>query len=111
MKLTGARRTHDNIREFGNGYINIRFTQQDIEDAKKDELLVLSEVLGSADCYFIGETFCLSNWTTGHEIYNAYSNLTYIFDWSDLDKLKAGKTVKLYARDVDEAALEWIAAM
>lgn len=91
-------RTNDCIKEFKNGNINIKFDTETIKEAGKDELLTLSSVLDNIDCYFIGETYCLSNYETGHTVYNAYSDLIYIFAWSDLEKLKAGHTVKLYAR-------------
>lgn len=99
-------REHTNIKEFKNGNINLKFDRDLLEDAKKDELLTLSSLLNEIDCYFIGETYCLSNYETGHTIYNCYSDLVYIFPWAALEELKAGKTVKLYARKPDEADRE-----
>lgn len=91
-------RAHDTIKQFQNGNINLRFDRTMIEEAQKDEILTLVPLLETLDCYFIGESYCLSNYETGHTVYNAYSDLVYIFAWSELEKLKQGKTVKLYAR-------------
>ena len=91
-------RINDSIKEFKNGNINIKYDPNIIKEAGKDELWTLSSVLDNIDCYFIGETYCLGNYETGHTVYNAHSDLVYIFAWSDLEKLKAGHTVKLYAR-------------
>ena len=99
-------RINDCIKEFKNGNINIKYDQDTIKEAGKDELLTLSSVLDNIDCYFIGETYCLGNYETGHTVHNAYSDLVYIFAWSDLEKLKAGHTVKLYARKPEKEDLE-----
>ena len=93
-------------KEYKNGNITIKFDRDTIEEAKKDDVLTLSEVLSWIDCYFIGETYCLSNFAMGHTIYNAYSDLVYVFDWNLLAMLKAGEMVKLYARKPDEADRE-----
>lgn len=86
--------------EFKNGNISVRLDKRDLPT--DDEILLLSSVLDEVDCYFIGETFCLNNWETGHLIYNCYSDLCYVFPWALLEDLKAGKAVRLYARPVSE---------
>lgn len=91
-------RTTDHCKEYKNGNIIIKYDRDMIAKSKRDSLLTLSSVLDEIDCSFIGETYCLSNYETGHTVYNAYSDLVYIFAWSELEKLKQGKTVKLYAR-------------
>lgn len=91
-------RKTDYCKEFKNGNINIKLDNAAIEDMKKDDVLFISDCLSWIDCNFIGETYCLSNYETGHTIYNSYSDLVYIFPWSCLEELRAGKTVKLYAR-------------
>ena len=91
-------RTTDHCKEYKNGNIIIRYDRDMIAKSKRDSLLTLSSVLDEIDCSFIGETYCLSNYETGHTVYNAYSDLVYIFAWSELEKLRQGKTVKLYAR-------------
>lgn len=89
-------------KEFKNGNINIKLDAAGIEEMKKDEVLFISDCLSWVDCDFIGETYCISNYETGHTIYNAYSDLVYVFPWSYLENLKQGETVKLYARRPDE---------
>ena len=86
--------------EYKNGNITIKLDQDAIKEMKKDEILFISDALFWIDCNFFGETFCLSNYETGHMIYNAYSDLCYIFPWRYLEDLKQGKTVRLYARQV-----------
>lgn len=93
---------HFACTQFKNGNINVKIEKEDLEDFKKDQVFFLSDLLWWMNCEFIGETFCLNNYETGHLIYNSYMDCCYIFAWSDLDKLAAGKTVKLYAREVTE---------
>ena len=94
------------IREYGNGNITIKYFPDGIQTSKKDSVLTLSSLLDMIDCYFIGETYNLSNWACGHTIYNAYSDLVYIFNWDDISELENGKTVRLYARKPDETDKE-----
>lgn len=101
-------RTTDYIKEYKNGNITIKFDRELIEFSKRDDVLALASALETADCYFIGETYCLSNYATWHTIYNAYSDLVYIFDWNLLAMLKNGETVRLYARKPDETDRELI---
>lgn len=96
------------IKEYKNGNITIKYYKDGIRESKRDSLLTLSSLLDMIDCYFIGETYCLSNYETGHTIYNAYSDLVYIFPWRDLETLASGKTVKLFARKPDETDRELI---
>jgi len=93
-------------KEYKNGNITIKFDKNTIEDAKQDKLLILSSVLSDFDCYFIGESYCLGNFAMGHTVYNAYSDLVYVFDWNLLAMLMNGETVKLYARTPDETDRE-----
>lgn len=85
------------LKQYKNGNITIKFNRDTIQDAMKDDVLTLDSLLFWLDCYFIGETYCLSNYETGHTIYNYHSDLVYIFPWRELETLKAGKTVRLYA--------------
>lgn len=96
----------DHCKEFRNGNINIKYDSDTTKEAANDEILTISTVLSEIDCYFIGETYCLSNFETGHTIYNCYSDMVYIFPWRYLEKLKQGATVKLYARKPEEADRE-----
>lgn len=101
-------RTTDHCKEFNNGNISIKYDAEAIRDSKNDSVLTISEILSEIDCYFIGETYCLSNYETGRTVYNAYSDLCYVFAWSDLANLETGKSVRLYARKPDEADREII---
>lgn len=95
-------------KEFENGNIVMKFDKEMIEEMKKDEVLIVSEALSLLDCVFIGETFCLNNFETGHLVYNCYSDLVYIFPWSCLETLKEGKQIRLYARKPTEDDRELI---
>lgn len=100
------KRVHENIREFQNGNINFRFTPEQIAELKTgkiSEVEVISWILDEIDCYFIGESYCLSNYTMGATIYNNYSDLCYIIDFSDVETvLMSRRYLKLYARKPDE---------
>lgn len=96
------------IKEYKNGNITIKYYKEGIQESKRDSLLTLSSLLDMIDCYFIGETYCLSNYETGHTVYNSYSDLVYTFAWSELEALEAGKAVKLFARKPDNADRELI---
>lgn len=106
-------REHENIKEFKNGNISIRFP---IEFKEKllagtiSAIEVLSFVLDEIDCYFIGENFCISNYDTGMLIYNCYSDLVYIIAVSDILEVLANfRWLRLYARkpsDVDREIIE-----
>ena len=90
------------IKEYKNGNMTIKFNQGAIDFAKTDAIMALSDFLSWADCEFIGDTYCLSNYETGHSIYNAYFDVVYVFPWRELENLQMGKTIKLYARTPDE---------
>lgn len=100
------KRQHDNIKEFGNGNINIRFSPEQIAELKTGKISVvevLSWTLEEIDCYFN----CLSNFTTGATIYNAYSDLCYTIAFSDVESvMMSGRWLKLYARKPDDTDRE-----
>lgn len=95
-------------RVFYNGNMNLQIPKEDLEEFNKDQVLFLPDMLSYLDCEFIGETYCLNNFETGHTIFNSYMNCCYIFAWSDLEKLAKGRCVKLHARPVTEEDLEMI---
>lgn len=101
-------RKTDHCKEYKNGNIIIKYDRDMIAESKRDSLLTLSSVLDEIDCSFIGETYCLNNYETGHTVYNSYSDMVYIFAWSELEALEAGKAVKLFARKPDETDRELI---
>lgn len=98
-------RTNENIKEFNNNNISIKYDKSTIEDIKVghvSEIEVLSYTLDSLDCYLIGEEFCISNFDMGILVYNVYSEKCYILSFGDMGKLLEGKTLKLYAFDPTE---------
>ena len=99
-------RKSDYCKEYKNGNITVKYDRDKIQESKKDNVLTISDVLSWIDCYFIGETYCLSNYETGHTIYNCYSDLIYVFPWRYLEDLENGKTIRLYARRPDETDRE-----
>ena len=99
---------HFGCTQFKNGNLSIRVEKEDLEDYLKDQVFFLSDLLWYMNCDFIGDTFCLSNWETGHLIYNSYMDCCYIFLWRELETLAAGKTVKLYAHKPTEDERELI---
>lgn len=102
------KRESENIIELKNGNLIIKYSPDSIKESKRDQLLFLSDVLSWLDCYFIGETYCLNNYEMGHTIYNLYSDLVYIFPWSDLEELEKGKCITLFAATPDETDREII---
>ena len=106
-------RKTDNVKEFKNGNLNIHFSAEEITEINSDDmqsgLSALINVLDWADCYFVGNSFSWGNFTMGQLIYNAYSDVCYILDLSDIDAvLMHGKTLKLYARKPDAEDREMI---
>ena len=100
------KRIHENIKEFQNGNLSIRFPVEYREKLKNgvvSSIEVISWVLEELDCYFIGDEFCLGNYAMGAMIYNCYSDLVYIINFNDIYKvLAAGRWLRLYARIPDE---------
>lgn len=100
------KREHDNIKEFKNGNLSIRFPAEYREKLKKNivsAIEVLSWTLDELDCYFVGEEFCLGNDAMGAMIYNYYSDLVYIINFNDIENvLAAGHWLRLVARTPDE---------
>lgn len=96
------KREHENIKEFNNGNLSIRFPVEYREKLKSgvvSAIEIISWVLDELDCYFIGKEFCLSNYAMGAMIYNCYSDLVYIINFNDiLEILAAGRWLRLYAR-------------
>ena len=106
-------RKTDNAKEFKNGNLNIHFSAEEIAEINSDDtqsgLSALINALYWTDCYMIGDSFCLSNFTMGQLIYNAHSDACYILDLSDINAvLMQEKTLKLYARRPDEEDREMI---
>lgn len=99
-------RKHKESLQFRNGNLNLKISKEDLEDFNKDQVLFLSDLLFWLDCEFVGETFCLNNFETGHIIYNSYMDCWYIFNWSELDILANGYTLKLEANEMNKGIRE-----
>ena len=86
---------------FNNGNLNIRFSPDEIQDIKAGKhsmIELLSWKLDKFDTIFIGEKYCLSNYTIGCTLYSCYSDKVFILDFSDIDNiLMESRTLKLYA--------------
>ena len=86
---------------FNNGNLNIRFSPDEIQDTKAGKysmIELLSWKLDKFDTTFIGEKYCLSNYTIGCTLYSCYADKVFILDFSDIDNiLMEGRTLKLYA--------------
>ena len=99
-------------QRFKNGNLNIRFSPNeihDIEAGKYSAIELLSGKLGSFDTCFIGEEYCLSNYTTGCTLYSYYADKVYVLDFSDIASvLMKGCTLKLYARHPEDEEREQI---
>lgn len=90
------KRVHENIKEFENGNLSIRFPAEYMEGLKSNKYSAI-EVIS-----WVLDEFCLSNYTMGAMIYNCYSDLVYIIDFSDIENvLAAGRWLRLYARIPD----------
>ena len=100
------KRVHENIKEFGNGNLSIRFPAECLDQVKNgvvSAIEVLSWTLDELDCYFVGNEFCLGNDAMGTMIYNCHSDFVYIINFNDIEKvLAAGRWLRLYARTPDE---------
>ena len=100
------KRVNEDIKEFGNGNLSIRFPAEYMDKLKSgvvSAIEVLSWTLDELDCYFVGEEFCLGNDAMGIMIYNCHSDLVYIINFNDIEKvLAAGRWLRLYARTPDE---------
>lgn len=100
------KREHENIKEFKNGNLSIRFTKLDalnIEIGHTSAIEVLTWLLEELDCSIIGDEFCLSNYDMGIMIYNRYSDLVYIMSLNEADKkFTEGKWLRLYGQKPTE---------
>jgi hypothetical protein len=88
-------------QRFKNGNLNIRFSPDEIQDTKAGKyssIELLSDKLDNFDTYFIGDEYCLSNYTMGSTLYSSYADKVFILDFSDIDNvLMTGDTLKLYS--------------
>lgn len=91
---------------YKNNNLDVQFSQDEIaklNDGRYTPLELLESIIEWSDCYLVGEMFCISNYECGVDIYNTNRDVLYTLRMSDIDRvLLKGKTLKLYAREVDE---------
>lgn len=91
---------------YKNNNLDVQFSQDEIaklNDGRYTPLEMLESIIEWSDCYLVGEIFCISNYECGVDIYNTNRDVLYTLRMSDIDRvLLKGKTLKLYAREVDE---------
>lgn len=95
-------------KELNNGDMIIKLDSERIRDMEDDDVLTIISIMADKSCQFIGDTYCINDFETGHTIYNYCSDVIYVFPWRYLDDLKQGKSVKLIARVPDEYDRELI---
>lgn len=95
-------------KELNNGDMIIKLDSERIRDMEDDDVLTIISIMEDASCSFIGDTYCIDDFETGHTIYNYFSDVIYVFPWRYLEDLKQGKTVKLIAEVPDEYDRELI---
>lgn len=97
-------------KRFKNGNLTVRFDHDIIEQVNAGTVSpveALSWELEGKGCYFIGESYCLSNYEEGATVYNCFSDVCYVVNFTDVAAvLMAGKTMRLYARTPDETDRE-----
>ena len=81
-------RKTDNVKEFKNGNINIHFAAEEIAEINSDDMQSgLSSLINDLywiDCYMLGDSYSWGNFTMAQTIYNAYSDVCYTLDLSDI---------------------------
>ena len=91
---------------YKNNNLDVQFSQDEIDeinDGRYTPLEMLESIIEWSDCYLVGEIFCISNYECGVDIYNLNRDVIYTLRMSDIDRvLLKGKTLKLYAREVNE---------
>ena len=91
---------------YKNNNLDVQFSQDEIDeinDGRYTPLEMLESIIEWSVCYLVGEIFCISNYECGVDIYNLNRDVIYTLRMSDIDRvLLKGKTLKLYAREVNE---------
>ena len=89
------------VKKFKNGNYNVKMEKNDFN--QENTLINLLWALGEYDCSLFGDEYCLGN-TIGMavDVYDYYTDKLVMIPYSILDDLEMGKTVKLYARKLNE---------
>ena len=100
------------VERYKNGNIHIRFEPDEIEDinaGRYSEIELLFDRLFWVGTYEIGEPGCAGNYDMYITLYSYYSDKCYMILYSEIDKLKEGKTIILRAFEPDAETREMIA--
>ena len=91
------------IKQFKNGNFNVK---HEADYDYKDNLI--DQLCNSSDLDFMpaGDEGCFGNWDMYYPLYNAYTDMLYLPTGSDCMAYRAGKTVKLYGRPLDQEERE-----
>lgn len=88
------------VKRFKNGNFNVKLEKD--EELHDGVLVHLIWALGDKDCSLFGDEYCLSNYEMALDMYCWYNDKLVTIPYSLLDDLEKGKTIKLYARELDE---------
>lgn len=89
------------VKKFKNGNYNVKMEPDDFNS--ESTLINLLWALGDHDCTLFGDEYCLGNAIgMAVDVYDCYTDKLVRIPYFILDDLKMGKTVKLYARKLDE---------
>ena len=88
------------IRRYKNG--NFTAKMDDMDQNGESTLINLIWGLYDADCTLFGDEYCISNWEMAVDMYCYYTDRLIRIPYSILEDLENGRTVRLYARKLDE---------
>lgn len=89
------------VKKFKNGNYNVKMEKDDFNE--ESTLVNLLWALGDYACSLFGDEYCLGNAIgMAVDLYDYYTDKLIRIPYFVLDDLEKGKTVKLYARKLDE---------
>jgi hypothetical protein len=88
------------INRYKNGNFTAKMEESDYN--RESTLINLIWGLYDADCELFGDEYCISNWEMAVDMYCYYTDRLIRIPYSILEDLENGRTVRLYARKLDE---------
>jgi hypothetical protein len=88
------------INRFKNG--NFTAKMEETDHNGEGTLINLIYGLYDEDCVLFGEEYCISNWEMAVDMYCYYTDSLIRIPYSILEDLENGRTVRLYARELNE---------
>lgn len=88
------------INRYKNGNFTAKMEESDYN--RESTLINLIWGLYDADCTLFGDEYCISNWEMAVDMYCHYTDRLIRIPYSILEDLENGRTVRLYARKLDE---------